>query len=611
MGIPVRNLAAQNYLHSNKWTFFDNMAYYSVFGQLQFQDKLSQSIATLEKDLVMAKEQEAEFYEDFSFPNLPEITTPQEWSQRFLRASTDKNNKISVLTNIFHSIELYHILSNSSSDDKAIRKILRDIANNSTNLNNQQKDKILDIIRKEGTVAFGEVFNDLGILGKEHKLEQGLFLEDLYQAVTKTTRKKAIEATDKAIKQIKGALRAKDSPKFKELERALLKKDNDRTKKLNLSLDFIQRKMVEANIFNIKEIDAVLSMWRELYNNDIDKDDSRIIDNDITKVEGKVQELERRITLSEVFITFSVDYYENISPKDIEQHYTVAGYRTLVQSTGDKLVKRFRREDGSYNEAESKTDSIFRGKSGRIYRIQEKNSIGDMYKQFDTSGDPNTLPTQPSQIKLQSKVNFSTLEQYFIEGKIFTHEELQYLSYLLINFNALNTWSHENDGDARLWKAKGKNAVRATFTRDLIDKIMTQGIKAYISDLIIPDNIANPLDFQNWNFIIFRGQMLIPLSYLIEQLLNYLKDSNDNMMVMRTYSKVTGISAGYLKNVYSEKQEAMKDDPAPEDKNYHWDNLVQIGIDAGDVAYKGLTINSIYLKFGKEAVNNLINPKLL
>ena len=634
MGLASRNLAAINYLHSNKHNFFNNVENFGQFGELQNQDKLNQTIESLEADLAIAKQQEREFYNDFG------VSSEQEWSRTYLRIGKNdgkKDNKIAILTQIFHSIELYKILSKHTIDKGKIKSLLKEISASSSTLTPEQKRKINQIISKNSEVSLSMVFDKLGLFGKGAGNKQQNFFQDVLNVKDKIVEETLKELVEKTIGDIKGVLSSKKKGgKLQKLEKLISISKADNETKLIESSNFIETKMAANNkIFTKEDIKKVISMWKELFRHDITHDDGRIVSSSIEKVEGKVQELERRITLSEVFLSFSTDdFFEGLSEEEIEKKYTVAGIKTLVQSTGDKLVKRYRNEGAEkgdsdkkehYSKGESKTDSIFRGKSGREYRIQEKNSISDMYSQFDSSGDPNDLTREIGQLKLQSEVKFSTLQQYFLEGagtsgvngRLFSNEDLQYLAYLMINLNALSLYSSDEDG--QLWKGnrnstddqgrKKQTAFKASFTIDLIDGIMTRGIKAFVSDLILPDRAGQMIDFQNWNFIIYRGQMLLPLSYIIDQLLLFLKGARKDIITLRTYSKIQDISAGELKDIYTQKKLSTEDDPNKEDKDYHWDNLVNIGVAAGARARENLIINGIYLKFNKQAIQNLITPK--
>lgn len=632
MGLAVRNLAAINYLHSNKHNFFNNIENYGVFGKLQKTDKLNETLKILKADLETAKIGEKGFYEDFG------VSSPQEWSRTYLRIGKnrenekgEKDNKIAILTNIFHSVELYRILSKHSSDNNKLKNVLREMASTS-NLTKGQKNKIFKILNTQAPVALSEVFSKLGLFDKGGRKKQQEFFNEFLSASNKIVESTLQELVAQSVDEIKGTLRSANSDKLKKIEKLITKQKGDNKKKLDESTNFIRRKMNENPIFSGKDKNIVINMWEELFWHDIYHDDGRVVSDSIEKVEGKVQELERRITLSEAFLSFSLDdFFSDLTPQELEKNYTVAGIKTLVQSTGDKLVSRYRNESASrgtadkeaYQQSESKTDSVFLGKSGKLWRIQEKNSISDMYSQFDTSGDPDKLTRKFGQIKLQSNVKFSTLEQYFREGKnMFSNEDLQYLSYLLINFNALNKWSAGED--EQLWKADGyskktkteekkQTAFKAAFTIDLIDSIMSRGIKVFISDLILPDRVSAgaPIDFENWNFIIYRGQILLPLSYIIEQLILFLKDVQKSTMALRTYSGLENITAGYLKDIYSQKLASTENDPDKDKKDYHWDNLVNIGVEAGRYVKENLIIKGIYLKFNTQAIKNLINPQLL
>lgn len=620
MGLAVRNLAAINYLHSNKAHFFENVGSFKIGDKLQSTKQLEQALDKLKNYLGIAKTQEQNFYADFSF-NGEIITTPQEWSRKFLRINQDKNknNKISVLTNIFHSMKLYEILSQHTVNDQKFINIIKQTISSSKDIPAKDKQKIYRLIEKQTAISFGEVFSKLGYFGKGGKIKQQNFLQEFRRISDEAIEESLKELLNSSIDDIKSTLRVQNSDKLKKIQKLVSTERTNATEKLNKSCEFIKNEMQKTKIFSNDEITKVIQMWTILFNQDLLGRDKRLTSDSIMQVEGKVQELERRITLSEVFIKFEKeDPFQNLE-QATQDKYKIGPYKTLVQSTGDNLVKRFRKENGEYDKSESKIDSIFIGKSGKQYKIQEKNSINDMYSQFDSTGDPNTLTRKFGQIKLQSKVKFSTLEQYFSEGKIFSDEELQYLIYLFINFNASNIWS----AGGRLGKADGfsktkdggkkQTTFKAGFTIDMIDQLMSRGIMAYVSDMIIPDklNKGTTLNFDNWNFIIFRGQMLIPLSYILTELIHFLEDAKKTLFTLRTYSMLDGISESYLQDVYKQKLAAKEGDPNPKEYDYHWDNLVNVGTEAGKFTKGNLWISGIYLKFSDKTIENLINPKML
>ena len=604
MAAPVTNLIKKQYLHSNRWLFYQNLMYNGLpinetNGKKTIQ--LKEALANLKKIVNDARNMEIDFYNDFG------VKDYKEWSEKFLIGKNNGNDtKIGKLTYIMHSRELYNILS---TPDKQQQKERNEIIISA--IQEAAKGKIsnymMSKLTKKTPQSLGEAFKTIGILNKTKNSK------DIQQTIIKHILKDLSDDPDLIPK---GAVIKPDSAKLKKIENQI-KIDPTKDNRLLKSSNFIENEMRKSNMFNDKEISGVLSMWKDIFIRDSQGKDRRLTSFDINKVEGKVQEVEKQITMSQLFLNFD---FNSLGLNDKE--YNIAGFKTLVKVQGDELVERFKNKDGGRDRSESKIDTEWIGPTTKKrYYIQEKNSIGEFYTAFDMSGDPNDISkTIPAQIKVQSNIKLTSLLDHFKQAHIYPNDDIyDFITYCLINFEVLNKWAADEDNDdkadrniqnKKLYKRdSNKNEskfVGSALTQRTIEQFLAGGLQIFISDIIdkeIPDE--NPIAFKSYNFIIYRGRYLIPVSKIIEQLIAYIETIDTSLFRLRFTSSLSGYNDSTMRDIYNTKIEKLKDDPDTT-ADYHNEQLVQYGSEQGNLAAEALKIGGIRLNFSQVNLQNLI-----
>ena len=601
MAKPVANLIKQNYLHSNRWLFYQNLAYNGLPINTKNDTRrieLQQAKINLESILDNVKQRETAFYNDFG------VKDNKEWSQKYLIGKNrGEGSKVGKLTYIFHSRELYNILSNTDSNRrKELAKIYSSIIEEAAG------DKItkycLKKVKNVMPSSLGDVFKTIDVLNKTYKAR------DIQHAI--------IQALSKYMDEIpelpKGAIIKPNSDKLKQIEN-LIKTEPQKDLRLQKSLNLIEIEMKKTNLFSPKEIENVLTMWREIFIKDALGKDKRLTSFEITKVEGKVQEVSKIITNSEIFWNFTIT-------EDLGEDYKIGNFKTLVKVQGDELVKRFKQENGKFNEAESKTDTVWIGpKTKQTYYIQEKNSISEAYKDFDMTGDPEQISKKiPSPIKIQSDVKLKNLIDYFKQARIYPDEDIyDFITYCLINFEALNKWSadeKEDDnannriGDKKLYKKNShsneKKFVASALTQQTIEQFLAGGLQIFISDIVYKDTPSeNPIIFKSYDFINFRDYYLIPVSKIIEQLIAYITMLDDSLFRLRFTSSLPNFNDSDMRSIYNEKLKILSND-TDSTADYHNEQLVQYGSRQGKTVADALKISGIRLNFSTKALHNMV-----
>lgn len=606
----MANLIQGPYLHSSKWSFFKHqnnltsqMGIFNSF--IDGNKEMDSAYQMLLQEKNIAEARELAFFRDFDgingfHPTGMILADARQWTQCFLIKRGQGSSKISELQKILQSNELYRLFGHRNA-----QALLNQIKSAFSNQKGSEKIiKKLEALEAKAveSLSLGDILNQIGFFNSNNKtnLNQTTILNNIIKSLGSTVAKENFDDL-----KITGRLTSKNG-RIKEIER-IIKKHMQGGDGGNIAncLSYIETEMRKKGIFTEEEIKETLVMWKELaYQN------YTAIATGMIKASGEAEEISRVISLSDIYIKIPSGEGE------IDESFFVAGHQSLAKRTGAETVKRYSSKNEWTGGHQSKIDTAIRGKSGQVYNFQEKNTISNLFDSFIEKGDLSKLPTHPGSMKLAEETKFSTIQKYFslpINGgsPLLDPDELNFLTYLMVNVNLLNIWSHDsNDKNSRLKKG-GKET--AAVSKALIDTLITRGIRAFIGDFIFKEEGQfNTAEIKNWDFIIYRGEILFPLSVILQQMLNYISTLEVGMAAIRTTHGYEGdIGVARLKQLREDKLAALGDEGADPDKNYENENLVAIGSELGAQAVSGLYIKNIKIMFNQKAVRNLLAPEVM
>ena len=570
----MANLVQQHYLHSHKWTFFN---YSNMIPMISPKPntRLQVLISQLRAMLPNMLNKEQLFYADFG------VSDRKQWENKYLIGGTENTDAQKILS-IINSPQMIQILYSGvyASQEQLKQKLIKQVE--SLAKDNIPKAVIKDmqqVIASSAGETVGQIFNELGILGggkgtgptknyNNTEIQKMLFSKVI-------SKKKSANL---------GTIQKETSDTIKQYTRQLIKGSTSTKTRAQRSTEFLRTELQKKG-FSEDKITTLVTAWKFILEQNLAKnEENRLVSNAITTITGEVDETGSVIA----YIDF-----ENPFEKNGNQ---ITAIRSMVQQSGKQLVDR------AGKRVKSKIDTIWTSPNGRRYNIQHKNSNAEIYRQFQLTNQLERLPNIPSYIALQGEISFTTLMDRFNMYNILSQEDEDILGYLLINQNVLNNVKE-------LAKGNQHGNIAAEKTQAMIDQIISMGVQYFLSDLGTTENgIPSLAKDGNNDFVIFMGRFLIPLSMIIRNLIKFLEDYQNSIMRVYTTSYIKGFGQGQYNQMNIEKTEAKKDDPEPNNYDYHNENLVQVGSDYGKQALDKLKIRRISLKF---KINNLINQSLI
>lgn len=584
----MANLVSGPYLHSQKWTFFQNVVnevvQVSPNDNGKGQGYLNSVIANLEKEVSTLQTREQQFYSDFGVAN------NVEWANKYLKIAKGQNGTDEQkILSVINSREMIGILTSGNR--------------NMTKLQEQQKGVIQELETLFANSDFPKALVQQLINNAVAATNSGGasdFTEYIQQVfnnkgkVTADQQKILIALLKKAgVVNEKGntpLIQKLTSTYISKMGRKLApsKKEVTPEEKARLSEAYLREKL--TNQISDDKLETVLKAWRIIVNQDIAKGKSRdLTANTISNVIGEVSEIGEVIA-----------YIEFEKPFEETKDGTIINSR--VTQMGKELVNRL----GS-NEVKSKKDTVWVGpKTKTPYYIQNKNSIQEIYSEYDNLRVAQALPEKiPSHIPIQGDINLQTLLNKMTQAGVLGFDDSEAIAYMLVNYNVLAKFGDATKG--RIYKGRNKsNVAPAGQTQAIIDQLMAQGIRYFLGDLLKLKN--NEFEVDNVDFIIYQDNWLIPLSMLVKQMILFVTDYSQSLSHIYTKSSLKGgFSMSDFEAMNKAKAEARATDPNPKEHDYHLAQMVNVGVQAGQQVLPGIKV-SVSLKM---KLRNLVEAAIL
>lgn len=594
------------YLHSTPETFLNYASKQDIGGlkgKNQWND-FDQAISEMKKKVNIAKRREKDFYNSFKDKNGNTIQSAEQWSNTFLiRKNTGTSLQQDILE-AFNSIEMKNALMSLStqlSETEVLEKISGKLSKETikflqkelktSSLEEAVRKTLTNLLiiergKRNKTASDKEIFTDLlkGIV------------PDIEKIITMTGRAKNIGQKGKYGKTIQQATKA------------LIKKrtiiDN-----VNIKIkEILKIKLLNKNYDN-ETITEVLKIWDDLSKSKKIFDDKNFfktdltafLDGDVSHISGGIQEVGSVFSLS---LITNINLKNNIEIKDI-------------YSYGQQLVKRY----DTKNKVQSKTDTVIEMVNNTVhntYRIQEKNAIAEVYNSLDSLNWAENIEQSFAKMTIQRE---SSLEHYFniartlsAKGQAFLKEDdISALSYLLVNYLTLSDPSYQGPPWAK--ERVGRNDIRKTVnlqTRGIIERLLSLNSISYFSD--IPQEITEDANLETIDFIIFKSRILIPMSDIYKNIIEYLSDSKKYLIGASKMGNATQLQTSFnfkysssIVNSMNKEKEEKGPDPS---QNYRQDSFVAIGENYGNKTIKNIGIRSVQLEIDPRKFHNLIAQTL-
>lgn len=591
------------YLHSTSETFLNYASKVDIGGYNNETSikEMDLIIQELQKKISIMKNRENNFYQSFRNKDGKVIKTPEEWSNNFLIRDNKQISLNQAVLEIFQSKDMFSRLKNLSTILSG-----EDLINNiSGKISKEFEKDLLKELKKlplEEAVSKALAKTLSRERGKQNKKisDKEIFdtllhdvVPDIKNIVTTTGQAKNLGKNGKYGKSIQQATKA------------LTKKNSTFDAVNNVIKSTLREKLVDYGYS--QEVDSILRIWdvlvkqkKVLNNENFYKIDlSVFFDGDSSHISGGVQEIGSVFSIALIADT---NLSKGVDIKD-------------VYSYGAQLVERY----DTKNKVQSKTDTVIelsKNKKIQSYRIQEKNSISDIYNSLDSLSWTKQTDQTFAKMTIQRE---SSLEHYFNlaqalskGGHAFLKEQdIAALSYLLVNYLTLSSPSYTRPSWAK--GREGRADIRKTInlnTRAIIERLMSLNTISYFSD--IPKDIEKSMQIETVDFIIFKSRILIPMSYIYEDIIEYLK--NDYKMYKIGASKMgkntqlqTSFNFKYSTALVKNMNKAKEKKGINAALHYSQDDFTAIGKYYGNKTVKNISMRSVQLEIDPRQFHNLLS----
>ena len=593
-GYASANLIKEHYLHSSKWTFFNNAR---AVGNLdpkvatKGHTKIDRLIQQLEKTNQLAKSREKEFYDDFK------VSNNIEWANKYL-LRTGATSDRAIILEVINSPTMISLLTTGGKDFEATQRGMIQYFKDQLNESNIPKDIVeymLDKAIHTNALDISQFFKELGFIGKGETTIKNITYSN------KQIQKwlfEGFKASGKNFTPPKKILTSIYSDYLKKYQQQIEKVLARERQRANEAIKYL-REQLKLKGLSDNKIDIVVKVFEREINKNLTKrknNENRLVSSANNLVTGEVSEVGEVIA-----------YIDFDNPFNYDAAGRVRSINSMVTQLGRDLVDR------AGNKVKSKVDTIWTGPTtGKKYFMQNKNSNAEIYREFQLTNDFEKLLNYPSFLTIQSNVSLTHLLEQFTNYNILSEEDKDSLIYLLINYNVLNQFSYDDTNKI----AKGNNddnippAIR---TQAAIDQFISQGLQYFLSDLLPAEQIKENGDIakRSNDFIIFMDRFLLPKSTIIDNLIEFLNDYKKRVLSVYTTSSKGKFSKGDYQSMVMEKLSARAEEEMSGEQiqyDYHNENLVQAGAEWGQVAYDEIQISKVNIKFN---INNLIAKQLI
>ena len=593
-GYASANLIKEHYLHSSKWTFFNNAR---AVGNLdpkvatKGHTKIDRLIQQLEKTNQLAKSREKEFYDDFK------VSNNIEWANKYLLRAGATSDR-AIILEVINSPTMISILTTGGQDFEATQQGMIEYFKSQLTKSPIPKDIVeymLDKAIHTNALDISQFFEEVGFIGKgETTIKNTTYSNKQIQKWLF----EGFKASGKNFTPPKRILTSIYSDYIKKYQQQLTKVLARERQRADKAKAYLRNQLIAKGLSNDK-VDTVLIAFEKEISKNLrkgKKSENRLVSTATNLVTGEVSEVGEVIA-----------YIDFDNPFNYDAAGRARSINSMVTQLGRDLVDR------AGNKVKSKVDTIWTGPTtGKKYFMQNKNSNAEIYREFQLTNDFEKLLNYPSFLTIQSNVSLTHLLEQFTNYNILSEEDKDSLIYLLINYNVLNQFSYDDTNKI----AKGNNddnippAIR---TQAAIDQFISQGLQYFLSDLLPAEQIKENGDIakRSNDFIIFMDRFLLPKSIIIDNLIEFLNDYKNRVLSVYTTSSKGKFSKGDYQSMVMEKlsiraEEEMEGGQIQSD--YHNENLVQAGAQWGRVAYDEIQISKVNIKFN---INNLIAKQFI
>lgn len=595
-GRASANLVQEHYLHSSKWTFFNNahqLSNLDLKNTSRGNTKIDRLIKQLEKTSQTAKTREQEFYTDFGVKN------NIEWANKYLLRGGANDSDRQKILDVINSPTMISLLTTGGQDFEATQRGMIQYFKEQLNKSNIPRDIVeymLDKAIHTNALDISQFFEEVGFIGKG---------ETTIKNKTYTNKEiqkwlfEGFKSSGKNFTPPKKILTSVYSDYLKKYQQQIEKVLTRERQRANSAIKYL-REQLELKGLSKDKITTVVQVFEREINKNLSKrknNENRLVSSANNLVTGEVSEVGEVIA-----------YIDFDNPFNYDAAGRVRSINSMVTQLGRDLVDR------AGNKVKSKVDTIWTGPStGKKYFMQNKNSNAEIYRQFQLTNDFEKLLNYPSFLTIQSNVSLPYLMEQFTNYHILSEEDKDSLIYLLINYNVLNKFSAKNESTI----AKGvndDNIPPAVRTQAAIDQYISQGLQYFLSDLL-PQELVKSSDDEITNrsndFIIFMDRFLIPKSTILDNLIEFLNDYTQRALSIYTTTSKGKFSNSDYESMVLEKIAARaeeEDGSGRVEYDYHNANLVQAGAEWGQVAYDEVKISRVNIKF---TINNLVAKQLI
>jgi hypothetical protein len=518
------------YLHMRAGTFVKNL---SVEYHPSGKNSLRLNTTVLEKLLEKARVTEKQFYIDFG------VSGALEYSEKYL--ARDYGSREQIAFQIWNSSEFRKYLYNKRSNTEIINLLQGKIGKILT-AEMMQELKNSEDIEKTISDILRQLLIQLDVGGKN--------------VVPMNTQKKIREAIMGKTKKKMRSLTTGGGVIPKMVQEIVYDKGKLKHSPSKLYQIFKEMFLARTGEKDSPAIDEFLAPYeKELLNNKV------LLSNQRSNVTGEFGETGEAITIE----------------LSIKNDPKLQGMQ--VERTSNKPVSRVGLPKNQT--VKSKIDMTVTSPSGRVYYFQQKNSDKSLFLEFEKLGLMN-MKNESLFFNAHGKVSMETFRKQVeaIMGQTESHN-LDILEYLLVNINVLN----KGYKGPTLYKRETPDGagVYSHWAMKMLSDIVSQYCQVYFSDLI---EETNSLKINSYDFITFKGRILIPMSEIYEGFLKNLKDTETKINKNSTYLDVgTTLSSKYTKSDFKKMVKAKENAVGKygfwENGNYQLRNLVTAGKDAG------------------------------
>lgn len=603
-GSEVRNRVTQSiYIHSNRYNFQNVLIGQNAVELRRDYIRGTTLYKDIDSLITKARGLERIFYEDNN------VESARDFSNKYLLGDTNAENvnqksaaqkTLWIIQNI-KFLDMFKLAYDKADvakqlaeklDRKFSETLLKAMGNNS-------------VTQEMGTLIIGQITEDFKaaqvawLKNKEGKAPK-------IKAFQHKWLEKAIDLTENTKHPLKGVLTSKNSPFLKDFIQQNIKPTAGEVSKVveDIFEGYFRDKAKEIELEG-EDLEYYLNRTKTIILDHIEAAGSdikaRIFSDNSNKI-GIIGEIGLQITNKNIKVIGDAMVKQTIKTKDKE---------------GNDVERDVRRM--------GKSDMEIKGKSGKIYKLQAKNTL---VKQLN----PLFTTVKYTSAKFLEGGNLKRIIEDLINADVISSTEAKELMYALLNFEFLSYSNRsldeertKKDGTVRTDR-DGNTILRGTplnknfsdmKTRLFLTQLLANGLLYFIG---IHSSKEMPKDFDGNLFIVYANRYLVPFSWFLESIKEGLEDVQKQamMFVQRPATDIQiekTISPEELmtsKTLIISKPEYANKGGAYYKKYLYPDELLNLGSSVGqEMSERAKIERGIHFNFNISKIEQLFETKVM